>query len=89
MAVLPDPDRFDVWADFMRKSQTSITLTSDVTGITKAELRAAVDAVDDWVNTNAAAFNLAIPQPARGALTASQKAALLTYVVAKRYIKGV
>lgn len=89
MAVLPDQDRFDVWADFMRKTRTEVTLASEVTGITKAELRAAVDAVGDWVNTNASAFNLAIPQPARGALTASQKAALLTYVVAKRYIKGV
>jgi hypothetical protein len=53
-------------------------------GITKADLRAAVDAVDDWVEANQTAFNLAIPQPARGALSATQKALLLDYVVRKR-----
>lgn len=82
MAVLADPDRFDVWADFMR--------SSGVLGvITKAELRAAINAADDWANTNSAAYNLALPQPARAVLTAPQKALILGMVVNKRYIKGV
>jgi len=53
--------------------------------ITKADLRAAVNAVDDWINTNAAAYNTAIPQPARGALTASQKAELLSAVALRKF----
>lgn len=81
MAVLIDQDRFDVWADFMRQSFGDI-------GITKTELRAAVNALDDFMNTNAATINNAIPLPARTSLTTAQKAALLNFVVAKRYIKG-
>ena len=54
-------------------------------GLTKDALRAAVDAADDWVDANAAAFSAALPQPARGVLTASEKAALLMFVVQKRY----
>ncbi len=53
-------------------------------GITKADLRAAVDAVDAWCDANQASFNAAIPLPARTALSAAQKAWLLAYVVRKR-----
>jgi hypothetical protein len=53
-------------------------------GITKADLRAAVDAIDTWCDDNQASFNTAIPQPARTALTAAQKGWLLGYVVRKR-----
>jgi hypothetical protein len=56
--------------------------------VTKADLRAAVDALDDFLNTNAAAINTAIPQPARGALTTTQKAKLLMFVIRQRYVKG-
>jgi hypothetical protein len=47
-----------------------------------------VDAADDWANTNAAAFNTALPLPARNALSASQKARVLNYVVRQRWIAG-
>jgi hypothetical protein len=78
MAVLDETTRAGIWADVMR--------SDDCPGnITKADLRAAVDATDAWCDANAASFNSAIPQPARGALTAKQKAALLMYVVAKRH----
>ncbi len=53
--------------------------------ITKADLAAAVNAIDDWVDANAAAFNTAIPQPARAQLTAKQKARLLMHVVRRRF----
>lgn len=78
MAVLSDPDRINVWAEFMRNGQGDL-------GVTKAELRAAVDAIDSWMDTNTASFNTAIPQPARGAMSTRQKAALLKAVVTKRY----
>lgn len=84
MAVLSDPDRVALWADFMRNFPDGETC-----GITKTELRAAVNGLDDYLNTNAGAINSAIPQPARATLTTPQKARLLQYVVAKRYLSGV
>mgnify|MGYP003655848772 CR=1 FL=1 len=82
MAVLAEADRKEIWAEFMRQPDGVIA------GLTKAELRAAVDALDDYFNTNAAAINTAIPQPARGALTTVQKAKLAKAVLTQRYIKG-
>lgn len=85
MAVLIDQDRFDIWADVMRL----LSANRETVGITKTDLRAAVNAVDAWCNSNASAFNTAIPQPARTALSADQKARLLMLVVARRHLKGV
>jgi len=56
--------------------------------INKVDLRAAVNAIDVWVDSNTTAFNNAIPQPARGALTTKQKANLLLYVVRRRWEVG-
>lgn len=53
--------------------------------IDKAQFLAVVNAVDDWIDANAAAFNAAIPQPQRGLLTAKQKALILAAVVKRRY----
>jgi hypothetical protein len=78
MGVLSEGDRVLTWATFMRGGFGDLN-------VTKADLRAAVDALDDFLNTNAAAINSAIPQPARGALSTSQKAALLQFVVYRRY----
>lgn len=84
MAVLSDPDRAALWAEFMRDRSGA----RDPLALTKADLRAAVNAVDDWLNNNAAALNSAIPQPARGALSTPQKALLLQFVVSRRYLSG-
>jgi hypothetical protein len=78
MAVLSDALRRELWAEFMQVNREAL-------GITKADLRAAVDAIDTWLDSNAAALNTAIPQPARGALAAAQKARLLALVALKRY----
>lgn len=83
MAVLGNADRRDVRDEFMRTPEPG-----DTFGIVKADLRAAVDAIDQWVDDNAASFNAAIPQPARGALTVRQKARLLSYVIAKRFVRA-
>ena len=53
-------------------------------GITKAELQAAINAVDDWCDTNATSYNTALPQPARGSLSTPQKTLLLAYVCMRR-----
>ena len=81
MAVLSDADRLSVAAQQM----SDASARRDPIPITKADLRAAINAIDTWVSDNAAAFNSAIPQPARGALTAKMKAELLLYVVRRRY----
>ena len=81
MAVLIDADRLIVWKRIMaRLSQSRVPVS-----ITKADLRAAVNAVDAWIEANSAAFNTAIPQPARAALTAAQKAELLSAVALRKF----
>jgi len=81
MALLDELRRLDAWAAFQREeSQSRVPM-----GLLKADLRAAVDAVDEWVNDNAALFNAAIPLPARTSLTARQKAKLLMVVVERRF----
>jgi hypothetical protein len=80
MAVLSSADRLAVEVETNRTPDAVQGL-----GITRAQLRAAIDAIDDWVDGNAVAFNNAIPQPARGALSARQKAALLMLVVRRRF----
>lgn len=84
MAVLSDADRLEEWADLMRDMSTA----GESCSISKAELRAALNAVDQWVSDNAASLNSAIPQPARGALTAAQKARILVRVVRRRFETG-
>lgn len=82
MAVLSDAKRLECWAEFMREDLGTLG------ALTKADLRAALNALDDFLNSNAATINAAIPQPARSALTTSQKARLLMFVVRKRYVEG-
>lgn len=78
MAELTATQRRDLWTEFMR-------VNADAIAISKVDLRAAVDAVDTWLDANAAALNAAIPQPARGSLTTAQKARILSLVALKRY----
>jgi hypothetical protein len=78
MALLTDAQRREAWAEWMRANLDTI-------GISKADLRAAIDAVDGWVDGNTTSFNTSIPQPARNSLSAKQKALLLLYVVDKRF----
>lgn len=78
MTVLTDPERQQVVAQFMRTIECP-------GGITKPQLRAVVDSIDDWWETVAADGNNSIPQPQRGIMTTKQKSALFTAVLAKRY----
>jgi hypothetical protein len=81
MAALSTAERAHVMALYMEEaSRDRLSLP-----LTKPQFAAAIAAIDDWVESNAAAFNSAIPQPARSTLTAQQKAALLAYVVRRRY----
>lgn len=86
MAILGEEDRVTVWREFMADR----SLARDAFGaLTKADMRAAVDALDAFLNDNAVTINSAIPQPARAALTTQQKALLLRFVIARRYLSGV
>jgi len=84
MAVLPNPDRVAVWAQWMQQNKEAV-----IGAMTKADLQAAVNALDDFLNTNATAINNAIPATARAALSTAQKAALLNYVIFRRWGAGV
>jgi hypothetical protein len=81
MAVLSESDRAALWAAWMRENSESC-------GITKADLRAAVDAADAWVDANAASFNSALPLPARTTLSSAQKARMLALIVRRRFDVG-
>jgi hypothetical protein len=81
MAVLVDADRVGVRKRFA--GELSAARLSF--GLSKLDLQAAINGIDDWVEANQAAFNTAIPQPARSGLTAKQKVQLLFYVVSRRY----
>lgn len=76
--ALTEQDRARCFARMMQSYLTTGTLT-------KPELRAFIDATDDWVEANQASYNSAIPLPARTTLTSAEKAAGLMLVVAKRY----
>jgi hypothetical protein len=86
MATMTAGDRTGVGAVF----QTDISQAREPFGaLTKADIQAAVTAVDSWCDTNTASFNSAIPLPARTALTTAQKTRLLVYVIRRRFETGV
>lgn len=85
MAVLSEANRAACFRDFVNEICAA---RGQFGALTKAEMRAAIDALDDFMNTNAAAINTSIPQPARGVLTAAQKAQMLACIVRYRYVKG-
>jgi hypothetical protein len=81
MALLADPERLSVGKNFCEE----LSRNREAFAVSKPDFRAAVNAIDDWVDANAASFNAAIPQPARGAMTTKQKAALLLSIVRRRW----
>ena len=86
MAVLPDADRFEIWAQFMRDLSVA---GSPLAGITKTDLRDAANAADDWVNANAASYNSALPVAFRTNASLAQKVQLLMAVISWRFKRGV
>ena len=85
MAELTSQDRAALWADLMLRLSDERSAIS----ITKAELRAVIDAADTWLNDNASSLNSALPLPGRTSLTTTKKALVLMYVIQKRYLAGV
>lgn len=85
MANLIEDDRIAVWRAFM--AQMGPVDRSN--GMTKADFRAAVNALDVWVANNAATINAAIPEPARSSLTNLEKIGIFAAVATKRFVKEV
>ena len=77
MAALSDPLRVKLWRKFMESGNFPPT-------VLKSDLRAAINAADDWVDSNASSYNTALPQPFRGAATSAQKALILAYIALER-----
>lgn len=84
MAVLSDQDRADIAALMGRE----LSDVRELLGVSKVDLRAAVNAADAWADANAASYNATLPLPARTALTVQQKARLLVYVIRQRFVRS-
>ena len=81
MAALSDADRQIATRAWIRRTFEELGGTATVTTV---DIKAAIDALDDFLTSNETAINNAIPQPARGALTTTQKAMLVAYVAMRR-----
>lgn len=83
--VLSNAQRRELWAEFMR----DISKNREELGLlTKADLRAAIDATDQWIEDNQASFNTALPEAARLGLSTIQKVKLFFFVAKQRYISS-
>lgn len=78
MAAMSETNRFRCWAQYIR-AEASLPQ-----GITKADVRAAVDAADTWADDNQASFNTALPTAFKNAASTTQKTILLMYVLMRR-----
>lgn len=86
MATLSEALRADVWDKFM-KTMGAETRSS---GFTKVDLRSAVDALDNWFNTNQPTTIEGIfPTATKNGLTDAEKMHLLAAVAACRADEGV
>lgn len=77
MAILDATARARTTAQWMRENL-------EASAFTKADLVAAIAAVDDWVEANQTSYNTALPQPFRSSATAAQKVTVLAYVLWRR-----
>ncbi|MFI6296839.1 hypothetical protein ACIBEJ_34980 [Nonomuraea sp. NPDC050790] len=75
--ALTDEQRLRVWRVFMRRN-------TEAAAFTKPQLRAGLNATDDWVEANAVEFNQALPPAFRSAATGPQKTLLLCLVAMER-----
>lgn len=77
MALLSESARRKLWQKFMEAGNSPGAVTKD-------DIKAAIDAVDQWFENNLVALNQALPQPFRGQASDQQKAILLSYIALER-----
>lgn len=72
-------------ADLRHDYCEELSRINEAMGLGKADMLAAVQATDDWIEANQASYNAALPTKARNVLTATQKVRLFMAVARKRY----
>lgn len=85
MGTMTAEDRVTVWAEYMAQ----VSGRRETVALTKDELKEAVDAVDDWLDTADASIYGALPEAAQAALTAGQIRDLFMLVLTKRHERQV
>lgn len=81
MATLSEADRLRVWRGFMRYASSQ---GMELDGMVKSDLKAAIDATDDWIDANQSSFNTALPSAAQTNLTLAQKTIMFCATAAMR-----
>ena len=81
MAELSIEDRERIWRGLMRYWSN---LWETVVGCDKADLLAAINATDTWIEDNQGAYNTALPNPFKTNATTTQKTLLFCAVAAMR-----
>lgn len=80
MAYLDDTDRARIYRGLMRYWSRRLETTT----VSKAELRAAVDATDAWIEDNQSVYNAALPAAFRDSASVVQKTVLFCAVALMR-----
>jgi hypothetical protein len=78
MAVLDATNRLRIGNEWMRRQ------TETLAGVTKTDLRAAVDATDAWIEANQASYNTALPAAFKNNASLAQKTFLFCLVARRR-----
>jgi hypothetical protein len=81
MAVLTDADRILAARQWIQRVFVELKTTAS---FHSGQIKAAVDAADDWADANAGSFNTALPTAFRNGATTEQKTLLLCYVILRR-----
>ena len=81
MAALSDADRFEIWAELMQMMSDK----HEETDIRKGVLRTAVDAADDWIESNFQAYNATLPTSVQNKMNKRQRMRILWLVIAAKY----
>lgn len=84
MPAMSAADRAEASAEYQRTYAPGEV----VSGVTKADIRAAFDAIDALMTSSETTISNAFPVATRNGLTTPQKARLLLAVVARRYLVG-
>lgn len=86
MALMTDNQRKAVWAGIMER----LSSRHEALGtMTKADVRAAIDAADQWISDNQASFKTALPAAFAANATNAQKIELFMLIADGRHGAGV
>jgi len=81
MANLTDSERTEAARAFVHQVYVLFNQRADCHS---GQIKAAIDATDDWIEANQAAYVAALPAAFRNGSTAAQKAQLFCFVALKR-----